>query len=141
MTRCRTFRSVVRRLVHRTLRDTCLMTTADWSAPELVAIDGAEESRIAVRRQDGSLRPMVAIWVVSSAGQVYTRTWHRRDPGRFGRLVSSRRARVVGDVVADVVVEDVGVGSLELRAAVDAAHRGKYAHYGRGTLDRMVSEP
>jgi hypothetical protein len=117
------------------------MTTAEWSESELVAIDRAEELRIAVRRQDGSLRPAVPIWVVSAAGQVYIRTWHRRDAGWFGRVLSSHRARItVGEVVADVAIEDVGSGSPELRAAVDAAYRGKYARYGPGSVDRMVGE-
>ena len=70
------------------------MATAEWPASELVDIDGAEELLIAVRRPDGSLRPAVPIWVVSEAGQVYIRTWYRRDSGWFGRVLSTRRARI-----------------------------------------------
>lgn len=117
------------------------MTTAEWSAAELAAIETAEELRIAVRRHDGSLRPAVPIWVVTCAGHVYVRTWYRRDSGWFGRALSSGRARItVADVVADVAVEDVGSGGPELRAAVDAAYRAKYARYGADSVDRMVDQ-
>ncbi len=117
------------------------MATAEWSASELVDIEGAEELLIAVRRPDGSLRPAVPIWVVCAAGQVYIRTWYRRDSGWFGRVLSTRRARItVGQVVADVAVEDVGSGTPEMRAAVDAAYRGKYTRYGPASVDRMISE-
>jgi len=114
--------------------------TATWSASELRAIDEAAELRIAVRGQDGSLRPAVPIWVVSTRGQVYIRTWYRRDGGWFGRVVSSRRARItVGPVTADVTIEDVGAGSPELRAAVDAAYQEKYARFG-ASVDRMIGD-
>ncbi|GAB3915294.1 hypothetical protein GCM10011575_39880 [Microlunatus endophyticus] len=97
--------------------------------------------RIAVRRTDGSLRATVPIWVVVAAGRVYVRTWYRRDSGWFGRALGSRRARIeAGGVVADVVVDDVGGGELQVRAGVDAAYRAKYARYGAGTVDRMVAD-
>jgi hypothetical protein len=43
-------------------------------------------------------------------------------------------------VEVDVTVEDLGAGSTELRAAVDAAYRAKYARYGRSSLDAMVAD-
>jgi len=117
------------------------MTIRDWSAAELESIAAAEELRIAVRRKDGSLRPAVPIWVVVAAGGVYVRTWYRRDSGWFGRVLASRRARIeVPRVVADVVVDDVGAGEPDLRTAVDAAYRAKYARYGAGTIDRMIGD-
>ena len=115
------------------------MTTGGWSTSDLAAVDEADELRIAVRRPDGSLRPAVPIWVVTTAGQVYVRTWYRRDTGWFGRVLSTRRARVTaGGLVADVAVEDVGAGDPELRAGVDAAYRTKYGRYGDGSVAGMV---
>ena len=87
------------------------------------------------------MRPAVPIWVVTAADQVYVRTWHRRDTGWFGRVLVSRRAQItVGDVVADVLIEDVGAGRPELRAAVDAAYRRKYGRYGAAAVEQMVGE-
>jgi hypothetical protein len=115
------------------------MAGAQWSAEELERIDAAEELRIAVRRADGSLRGRVPIWVVRSGGQVYVRTWYRRDTGWFGHALESRRARVdVPGLEADVVVEDVGDGGV--RAEVDAAYRDKYGHYGPASVEQMVAD-
>jgi hypothetical protein len=36
----------------------------------------------------------VPIWVVSTGGQVYVRTWYRRETGWFGQVLASRRARI-----------------------------------------------
>ena len=56
------------------------MTTA-WIAEELQRIGEAHELQIAGVRTDGTLRRWVPIWVVSADGQVYVRTWYRRDTG------------------------------------------------------------
>jgi hypothetical protein len=118
-----------------------VIVPAHWSPEELERIDSAEELRIAVERADGTLRPWVPIWVVCSGGQVYVRTWYRRETGWFGRAVRSRRARIrVPGLEADVVVEDVGEGGDPVRAGIDAAYRDKYGHYGPGSVDQMVAE-
>ena len=112
--------------------------TAAWSPAELREIDAARELLIAGRRADGSLRRWVPVWVVSSGGLVYVRTWYRRDTGWFGHVLASRRARIrVPGLEADVAVEDVGEGTPELRAGVDAAYEAKYGR-GGGT-EAMVS--
>jgi hypothetical protein len=114
--------------------------TSPWSADELERIDTAEELRIATRRADGTLRRAVPVWVVRASGQVYVRTWYRRDNGWFGHAVDARRARIsVPGVAADVAVEDVGARA-EPRADVDAAYRAKYGRYGGSSVDRMVTD-
>jgi hypothetical protein len=111
-----------------------------WSPEELERIDSAEELRIAVERADGTLRSWVPIWVVCSGGQVYVRTWYRRETGWFGHVLKSGRARIrVPGLEAGVVVEDVGEGSDEVRTGVDGAYRDKYGHYGPGSVDQMVA--
>ena len=81
------------------------------------------------------------IWVVTAGSQIYVRTWYRRDDGWFGRVLDTRRARIrVPGMEADVAVEDLGTGTADLRAAVDAAYRAKYGRYGRATVDRMVAD-
>jgi hypothetical protein len=115
--------------------------TVAWSAAELERIGAAEELQIAARRADGTLGRAVPIWVVRAGGQVYVRTWYRRDSGWFGHVVGSRRARIrVPGLEADIAVEDVGDDEGDLRAGVDAAHRAKYGRYGETTVERMVTD-
>jgi hypothetical protein len=112
--------------------------TAAWSPAELQEISAARELQIASRRGDGTLREWVPIWVVSTGGLVYVRTWYRRDTGWFGHVLASRRARIrVPGLEADVAVEDVGEGMPGLRAAINAAYETKYGR-GGGT-EQMVS--
>ena len=111
--------------------------TASWSPDDLRLVDAAGELQIAVRRSDGSLRRWVPIWVVSAGGQVYVRTWYRRDTGWFGHALRSRRARIrVPGLEADVTIEDIGDASTQVTAAVDAAYRTKY---GCGEAGSMVT--
>jgi hypothetical protein len=110
----------------------------DWTPEQLAAIDGADELDVAVYRQDESLRPWTPIWVVRVEGDVYVRTWYRRDTGWFGLALRTARARIrVPDVEVDVRVEDVGVGSAGLRERVDDAYRAKY---GGGSTGNMVGD-
>jgi Uncharacterized protein conserved in bacteria (DUF2255) len=62
------------------------VTRPDWSAvsgwtgEELRRIGGAEELRLASRRQDGSLRPFTTMWVVQAEAHLaatYTATGRR----------------------------------------------------------------
>jgi hypothetical protein len=116
-----------------------IMTVA-WSLDELERIGRAEELQIAAKRADGTLRREVPIWVVHAGGQVYVRTWYRRDSGWFGHVVESRRARIrVPGLEADIAIEDIGDGGGELRASIDAAYRAKYGRYGETTVERMVT--
>jgi len=112
--------------------------TAAWTSEERQRIGAARELQIAGVRTDGTLRRWVPIWVVAAGGQVYVRTWYRRDTGWFGQVLASHRARIrVPGLEAGVTVEDVGEGSPELRADIDAAYRAKYGRHG-GT-ERMVT--
>jgi hypothetical protein len=109
-----------------------------WTAEELALVDAARELDIAVRRADGTLRPWTPIWVVHVGGDVYVRSWYRRDTGWFGLALSTRRARVrVPGVEIDVRIEEVGVGPSGLRADVDDAYRAKY---GGGSTRNMVGD-
>ena len=101
--------------------------TTPWSAAELQSLDAATELEIAVKRADGTLRRWTPIWVVCAGGQVYVRTWHRRDTGWFGQALRSHRARIrVPGLEADVMVEDIGEGTVELRESVNTAYQLKY---------------
>jgi hypothetical protein len=115
--------------------------TVAWSPNELERIARAEELHIAAKRADGTLRREVPVWVVRAGGQVYVRTWYRRDSGWFSHVVESRRARIrVPGLEADIAIEDIGGDEGELRAIVDAAYRAKYGRYGETTVERMVTD-
>ena len=109
-----------------------------WTPEQLARIDATRELEIAVSREDGTFRPWTPIWVVHVAGDVYVRTWYRRDTGWFGLALNTRRARVrIAGGEVDVRIEDVGVGPSGLRADVDAAYRDKY---GGGSTGNMVED-
>jgi hypothetical protein len=106
-----------------------------WSPDELQAVEAAEELQIAVKRSDGTPRRWTPIWVVSADGQVYVRTWYRRDTGWYGHALRSRRARIrVPGLDVDVAIEDVGEGPPELRERVDTAYREKYGRSGSSSM-------
>jgi hypothetical protein len=108
---------------------------APWSPDELRLINAAGELRIAVKRSDGSLRQWVPIWVVCAGGQVYVRTWYRRDTGWFGHALRSRRARIrVPGLEADITIEDIGDALTQVTTDVDAAYRTKYGRGGAGSM-------
>jgi hypothetical protein len=108
---------------------------ATWSPDELRLITAARELEIAVRRSDGGLRRWVPIWVVCAGGQVYVRTWYRRDTGWFGHALRARRARIrVPGLEADITVEDTGDASNQVTIDVDAAYRTKYGRGGAGSM-------
>lgn len=114
--------------------------TVAWSAEELERLSQADELQIAARRVDGSLRRWVTIWAVCSGGQVYVRTWYRRDSGWFAHVLDARRARIrVPGLELDVLIADVGASTAQLHAHVDDAYRKKYALTGREAVDRMVT--
>jgi hypothetical protein len=109
-----------------------------WTPEQLALVDVARELEIAVSRADGTLLPWTPIWVVHVVGDVYVRTWYRRDTGWFGLALSTKRARVrVPGVEVDVCIEDVGVGPPGLREDVDDAYRDKY---GGGSTGNMVGD-
>jgi hypothetical protein len=115
--------------------------TVAWSPDKLERIGSAEELQIAAKRADGTPCREVPIWVVRAGGQVYVRTWYRRDSGWFGHVVESRRARIrVPGLEADIAIEDIGDDEGELRASVDAAYRAKYGRYGETTVEPMVTD-
>ena len=106
-------------------------SVSTWSADELAVVDAAVELEMAARRPDGSLRPATPIWVVCVEGQVYVRTWYRRDTGWFGTVLRSQRAQVtVPGLTAEVSVQDVGAGA----PGVDAAYRDKYGPRGAESM-------
>jgi hypothetical protein len=98
--------------------------TDRWSDEELRLIGAAVELEVAGRT-------WTPIWVVCTGGQVFVRTWHRRDTGWYGRVRRTGRARIrVPGLETDVIVNEVGGASA---AEVDAAYHAKYGG-GAGSM-------
>lgn len=107
--------------------------TAAWSGDDLPLLSAARELHIAVERS-GRPQRWVPIWVVSAGGQVYVRTWYRRDTGWYGAAVRLGRARIrVPGLEAGVTVLDVGSTWSAVTSDVDAAYRTKYSD-GAGSM-------
>ena len=99
-----------------------------WSSEQLDQLGRSRELQIASRRNDGTLRSWVPIWVVCAGGSVYVRTWYRHTTGWFGHVIDRPEARIrVTGLEADVTIADVGRDGAALRETVDAAYRTKYA--------------
>ena len=112
-----------------------------WSSDELNTINAAHELAITTTRRDGTTRPDTPIWVVVTGGEVYVRTWHRRETGWFGEAVHTQQARIsVPGLTADATVEDLGADGAGPRADIDAAYRTKYGHSGDTSVGGMLTK-
>ena len=108
-----------------------------WTAEELAAVGDADELRIASRREDGSLRPLVTIWAVRAGDDLLVRSAHGRANGWFRRAVPQHAGRIdAGGVTKDVRFEEVPADD---HAAGDAAYHAKYDHYPKEYVDPVVS--
>jgi hypothetical protein len=115
------------------------MTTA-WTDEEFARIADARELSIAVERADGALRSETPIWVVTVDGEVYVRTWYRRETGWFGAAIRSRRARIhVPGVELPVTVDDIGRTDLQLGDRIDHAYRNTYGGSDSAAVQQMCS--
>ena len=112
------------------------MTEQRWTTEDLNRIGDADELHIAPRRNDGTLRPAVPIWVVRVGDELYVRSW-RGDGGRWYRAA---QASGEGHVSAGGVGRDVALlaAGEEVNDAVDAAFREKYGRY-TGYVEPMVA--
>jgi hypothetical protein len=52
-----------------------------WTPEELSRIGSAQELKVSSRRQDGTLRPFVTIWVVRVGDDIYIRSAYGPDNG------------------------------------------------------------
>jgi hypothetical protein len=96
-----------------------------WTRDELDKIGGAEELRIAVLRDDGTLRKPVIIWVVRVRDDLYVRSYK----GWTAKWYQGTRARHAGHIWAggvDVDVDFVDVPDPAVNDQVDAAYLAKY---------------
>ena len=101
---------------------------AGWTDAQRDELARMAELEIAAGRPAGDPGRWTPIWVVVAGGEVYVRTWYRRDTGWYGRAVRTGSARIrVQGAIVDVAVEAADDAT---RAAVDAAYLSKYGGGG-----------
>ncbi|MFF5537189.1 DUF2255 family protein [Streptomyces cinerochromogenes] len=109
-----------------------------WSPETLARIAGADELRIAPRRDDGTLRAPTTIWVVRDGDDLYVRSWR----GTAGTWWNAARTHGTGHISAGGVGTDViftPVDDPAVNQRVDSAYRAKYGRYS-GYVEPMVSD-
>jgi hypothetical protein len=105
-------------------------TTPAWTREELARIGGATELQIASRRNDGSLRPFVTIWIVRVEDELYIRSAYGTDNPWFRRARTNGSGRIrAGGVERDVAFSGLPIDS-DMHAGIDAAYHAKYDRYG-----------
>jgi len=112
---------------------------ATWTKDELNRIADAEELELSPRRDDGSLRDAVTMWVVRDGEGLYVRSMHGREGVWFRRA----QARHEGHVDAGGVSKDVSLGDASrdagLNKRIDAAYREKYRRFGPDVVGSIVN--
>jgi hypothetical protein len=79
-----------------------------WTSEELQRIGGAEELRLAARRQDGSLRPFTTMWVVQAGDDLYVRSAGGPERPWYRAASTSREGRIQAGGI-DAAVEFAAV--------------------------------
>jgi hypothetical protein len=109
-----------------------------WTEDELGRLGGAEEIQITSRRDDGSLRPYVTIWIVRLGPGLYIRSAYGPANPWYRRALASGAGRVrAGDLERDVTFEQQGP---EVHDAVDAAYHAKYDRHGPAIVGTVVGD-
>lgn len=112
---------------------------AAWTGDELNRIGGAEELRLASRRQNGTLRNPVTIWVVRHGDDLYVRSVNGRTSAWFRGV----QAQHEGHVRAGGVDKDVSFAEVDADQAfneqLDAVYRTKYRRYAASIISRITS--
>jgi hypothetical protein len=109
-----------------------------WTNDELNKIGTEEELDLASKRQDGTLRNPVTIWVVRVGDGLYVRAYKGRTSPWFRGVLTCHAGHIQsGGINKDVTfmeVSDAGINDQ-----VDAVYRSKYGHYEAQYVDPMVT--
>ena len=99
-----------------------------WTDEELKKIGEAEELLIATRRNNGTLREQVIIWVVRVGDGLYVRCVGGREGAWFRGVLTQHAGRIqAGGVTKDVIfVEEAEPG---INDQIDTAYQVKYRRY------------
>lgn len=110
-----------------------------WTSNELRRVAEAEELRIASRRQDGTLRKSVTIWVVRVGNDLYVRSYGGQPGAWFRAAQASHRGRIqAGGVEKDVAF--VEESDPDLNNQIDVVYRNKYGRYSQYAVSMVTAE-
>ena len=107
-----------------------------WTSDELKKIGTAEELQIASRRNDGTLRKPVTIWVVQLGENIYVRSVNGRTSAWFRGVQTRHEGHIrAGGVDKDVTfVEEIGP---EINEQIDSAYAAKYRQYAASIISHI----
>jgi hypothetical protein len=107
-----------------------------WTDDELAAFGGVPEVEVSSRREDGSLRRYVTIWLVRVGPELYIRSAYGPDNSWYRRALSSGAGRIrARGLERDVTFEPP---DPQVHSDVDAAYHVKYDRYGPALVDTVV---
>jgi hypothetical protein len=114
---------------------------AAWPADVLARFGTAEEIDISTRRDEGSLRVFVPIWIVAVGDQLFVRSY-RGQGGAWYRHASTNPAAAIrlGAQQVEVTFTPIDPDQRDLHDAIGDAYRAKYARYGQTYLQPMLAE-
>ncbi|MCB8944496.1 MAG: DUF2255 family protein [Ardenticatenaceae bacterium] len=99
-----------------------------WTNDELNKIGTADELQIAPRRQNGTLRRPITIWVVRVGAELYVRSYNGPNGSWFRAARRSHEGHIrAGGVQKDVTF--VAETDAEVNSKIDAAYGEKYGRY------------
>jgi hypothetical protein len=114
------------------------MNMTSWTEQQLERIDASDELGISSRREDGSLRPYVRIWVVRVGESLYVRSAYGPENGWYRRARASGEGRIrAGGVEQDVAFE---VPESSIDEELHRAYHAKYDRYGPSIVGTVVSD-
>ena len=112
---------------------------ATWTNNELTRIGSAEELQIAARRDDGTLRNPVTIWVVRLDNDLYVRSVNGRTSAWFRGV----QVRHEGHIQAGGVEKDVNFVEVDadqpINDQIDTAYRTKYHRYAASIVNTVLT--
>ncbi len=107
-----------------------------WTGEVLQRIGGAQELRLAPRRQDGSLRPFTTMWVVRVGNDLYVRSAGGPNRPWYRHALASRAGRIeAGGTGAEV---DFAPAAPEMNEEIDSAYHAKYDRYGPAIVGHVT---
>jgi hypothetical protein len=108
-----------------------------WTSDEMTRIGAAEELEIAARRDDGTLRDPVTIWVVRLGDDLYVRSVNGPTASWFRDTQARHEGRVrAGGVEKDVSLVEANHG---IDDQIDDEYRAKYSRYAASTISHITS--
>jgi len=113
---------------------------ATWTNDELTAIGETEELDLVSRRDDGTLRRPVTMWVVRVGDDLYVRCMNGRSGAWYRGTQTRHQGRIsAGGVEADVGFTDADPADSAVHDRIDEVYRTKYRRYGPNIIGGVVN--